>query len=191
LKKNIAVFASGNGTNFQSLIDATQEGKLEAVICGLIASREGIGAIDRASKAGIPVTIITGHEQEDNHKMLQQLKNWKTDLIALAGYLRKIPDVVIRQYENRILNIHPSLLPKFGGRGFYGIRVHEAVLSAGETESGCSVHIVTNEYDDGPVIAQKRIPVLENDTAEVLASRILKEEHILYPEAIREYMKKL
>lgn len=192
MKKNIAVFASGNGTNFQALIDAIQGKELDAAICGLIAGKEGIGAIQRAEKAGIPVKVIKknndGTDKGHTSEMLRQLRAWNTDFIALAGYLQKVPDEVIREFDRRILNIHPSLLPKYGGKGFYGMRVYQAVIDAGETESGCSVHVVTSDYDEGPVIAQKKVPVRTTDSPESLAERILKEEHRLYPAAIRNYI---
>lgn len=193
--KNIVVFASGSGTNFQSIIDAVQRGELSARISGLIANKAGIGAIERAEKHDIPVTVINpedpGSDEGFEKDLLKQLEAWNTDLIVLAGYLKKIPASVINRYSNRILNIHPSLLPKYGGKGFYGSNVHEAVLAAGETESGCTVHIVTEEFDEGPVLAQTKVPVLKGDTPEDLAKRILKEEHKLYPETIQKHIQNL
>ncbi|MBO6586956.1 MAG: phosphoribosylglycinamide formyltransferase [Gracilimonas sp.] len=193
--KNIVVFASGSGTNFQSIIDAIQRGELSARISGLITNKPGIGAIERAEKNDIPVKVINpeepGSEQDYEEALLRQLEAWDADLIALAGYLKKIPSSVIKMYSNRILNIHPSLLPKFGGKGFYGSNVHKAVLEAGETESGCTVHIVTEEFDEGPILAQIKVPVHENDTPEDLAKRVLKEEHRLYPQTIQKHIQNL
>lgn len=188
------VFASGSGTNFQSIIDAVQRGDISAQISGLISDRIGIGAIERAKKIGIPVRVINPHDLSEKNfskQLLHQLEDWETDLITLAGYLKKIPSSVIKKYENRILNIHPSLLPKYGGKGFFGLNVHRSVLEADETESGCSVHIVTEEFDEGPVIAQAKIEVQSEDTPELLAKRILSEEHKLYPKAIQKHLQKL
>lgn len=192
---NIVVFASGSGTNFQSIIDAAERGDLDATISGLVTDRKDIGAIDRARLHDIPV-YISDPSDLSNQKMyelnlLQKLQEWETDLIALAGYLKKIPPAVLDAFPKRILNIHPSLLPKFGGKGFYGSRVHAAVLEAGETESGCSVHIVTEEFDEGPVIARAKVPVKDKDTPKRLGNRVLEQEHQLYPKAIQEYLSTL
>lgn len=188
------VFASGSGTNFQSIIDAIQRGDIHAQISGLITNREDIGAIERASQQQIPVKVINPDqltESEFADALLDQLRQWNTDLVALAGYLKKIPTKVIQTYSNRILNIHPSLLPKYGGKGYYGINVHQAVLEAGDAESGCSVHIVTEEFDEGPVVAQTVVGVQPDDTPKDLAKRILAEEHKLYPQAIQKHLQKL
>ncbi|WP_026166487.1 phosphoribosylglycinamide formyltransferase [Gracilimonas tropica] len=192
--KNIVVFASGSGTNFQSLIDAIARGDLSAQISGLITNRTNIGAIHRAQKHGIPVKVIDPDILSEDHfadQLINQIHHWNADLIVLAGYLKKIPASVIEAYSNRILNIHPALLPKFGGKGFYGLNVHQAVIEAGEQESGCSVHIVTEEFDKGPVIAQTKVKILPGDTPESLAKRILAEEHKLYPKAIQKHLQNL
>lgn len=193
--KNIVVFASGSGTNFQSIIDAAKRGELSANITGLITDKPNIGAIERAEKANIPTRTISPAdypgENEFSEALTTQLEIWDTDLIALAGYLKKIPTPVIHKYKNRILNIHPSLLPKFGGKGFYGMKVHRAVVDANQKESGCSVHIVTEEFDEGPVIAHTKVPVYQHESAEELAERILKEEHRLYPAAIQKHIQTL
>lgn len=193
--KNIVVFASGSGTNFQSIIDAINRGEIKANISGLIANKNGIGALKKAEDNNIPTRIISPEnyttEEDFANELSVQLQEWKTDLIALAGYLKKIPSSIIQEYENCILNIHPSLLPKFGGKGFYGMNVHRAVIEANEKESGCSVHIVTDEFDQGPVIAQTKVEVKQNDSPQELAERILKEEHLLYPKAIQKHLKTL
>jgi formyltetrahydrofolate-dependent phosphoribosylglycinamide formyltransferase len=193
--KNIVVFASGSGTNFQSIIDATQNGSLEARITGLVSNKDHAGALHRAKENNIPAFVLNELEYDDPHlyqkDLMQVLTNLNTDCIILAGYLRKIPAPVIEEYENRILNIHPSLLPKFGGKGYFGRKVHQAVIESGEQETGCSVHIVTEEYDDGPVIARARVPVRTDDTPESLANRVLAEEHKLYPKAIHQHLKTL
>lgn len=193
--KNIVVFASGSGSNFQSIIDAISTGSLQASITGLITDRDQIKSIERAQFHNIPYTILSPasfvHQSVFESTLLNQLEIYNTDLIVLAGYLKKIPGKVIRTYRDRILNIHPSLLPKYGGKGFYGIKVHEAVLLNEEIESGCTVHVVNEVYDDGPVLAQSKVPVYKTDTASDLASRVLIEEHKLYPKVISEYLKRI
>lgn len=191
---NIVVFASGSGTNFQSIIDAVNEGKINGRIRGLITNKSDIQAIERARKHNIPHITISP-DAFDNQldyvdTLITRLHNWETDLIVLAGYMLKIPSAVIENYERKIINIHPSLLPKYGGKGFYGINVHQAVLENEEQESGCTVHIVTEEYDKGPILAQRKVPVYNTDDAEKLAKRVLKQEHQLLPEVIAKLANK-
>jgi formyltetrahydrofolate-dependent phosphoribosylglycinamide formyltransferase len=191
-RAGIVVAASGGGSNFQALIDACVEGRLKADINGLIVSSAKAGAVSRAEKAGIPYIVLSKAERKDpgllGDRMLVQLRTWDCDLLALAGFLLKIPDDVIDAFPERILNIHPSLLPDYGGKGFYGIHVHRAVLHAGEKVSGCSVHLVNKIFDDGPVLARKVVPIEPDDTPEKLAARILAEEHRLYPAVIDSYL---
>lgn len=193
--KNIVVFASGSGSNFQSIIDAISSGFLNATITGLITDRDGILALDRARFHNIPFAIISPKEFDNwtlfESSLLDQLAIFNTDLVVLAGYLKKVPDKVISTYRDRILNIHPSLLPKYGGKGFYGIRVHEAVIENQELESGCTVHIVNEVYDDGPILGTQIVAVKDGDTPEILAKRVLEKEHILYPKVISEYLNTL
>jgi len=193
--KGLVVFASGSGTNFQSLIDAIEKGELSATIKGLITDKPGIGSIDRAKEHNIPYKVIApsafNSESEFSGALLEQLKAWNTDLIVLAGYLKKIPLQIIENFEDRILNIHPSLLPKYGGKGFYGLNVHKAVIKNQEPVSGCTVHLVNEEFDKGPILAQSRVPVKPDDTPETLAARILKQEHQLLPATIEDYLNKL
>lgn len=184
--KNIVVFASGSGTNFQAIIDSVKSGKINANISGLIASKPDIGATGRAEKAGVPVAVIPPGSESFKRDLEDQLNEWQPDLIVLAGYLAKIPKNILDKYSGKIINIHPSLLPKYGGSGFYGSRVHQAVIRSGDIETGCTVHIVTEEYDQGPVLAQKKVPVKPGDTAADLASRVLKEEHKLLTEVISQ-----
>lgn len=181
--KNLVVFASGSGTNFQAVIDAIKSGYLNARITGLIAGKAGIGAIERARNNNIPVEIHS--PQDDTDRLLEVLEQWSPDLIILAGYLQKIPPEIINQYPRQIINIHPSLLPQYGGKGYYGKKVHEAVIRNNENVSGCSVHYVTDEYDEGPVIDQIQVPVAEDDTADSLAAKVLEKEHILLPRVIK------
>lgn len=188
------VFASGSGSNFQAILNAIDAGKLQAVVTGLVVSNPKAGAIQRASSKRIPVYI---HDQKGfksevfaTEHLIQNVSNFGADLIVLAGYLKKIPSKFIELYRNRILNIHPSLLPKYGGLGFYGIKVHEAVLANGEVESGCTIHLVTDEYDEGPILAQKKVAVYITDSPEDLAARVLQQEHELFPTIIQEYLYK-
>lgn len=183
---SIVVAASGGGTNFQALIDAAAQQQLCIRFGGLIAGSANAGAAERAKTNGIPVAILprSTDSAAETRAMLEILGNWKPDLIVLAGWTRKIPEAVLAAYPGRIVNIHPSLLPKFGGKGFYGIRVHEAVLQAGESETGCTVHLVNEEYDQGQVLGQRRVAVLPGDTPQTLAARVLEQEHQLYPECI-------
>lgn len=190
--KNIVVFASGSGTNFQSIIDAVQRGDIDARLAGLVTNKPGIPAIARAQKSDIPVRILNpadfSDKQDYSNHLLKQLLYWKTDLIVLAGYLKKIPSAIVRHFDKRILNIHPALLPKYGGKGFYGLNVHAAVLESGDKESGCTVHVVTDDFDEGPILAQVKVDVHETDSPEDLAERVLKQEHKLLPEVIKQYL---
>lgn len=185
---NIVVFASGSGTNFQSIIDATESGQIDGRIRGLITNKTNIQAIDRAQNHDIEHKYLSPSQFsgkfEYTEALLAQLDEWDTDLIALAGYMIKVPVEVVQKYEGRMINIHPALLPKYGGKGFYGMNVHRAVIENGESESGCTVHLVTEEYDEGPILAQQKVPVKESDDASDLAERILKEEHKLFPKVI-------
>jgi phosphoribosylglycinamide formyltransferase-1 len=185
----VAVFASGGGTNFQAIIDAVEGGYLPAKIALLVASRPDAGALDRAAQHGIAAEVLApeqfSSEREYTNTLLGALQQHGTDLIALAGYMKKIPVEVVRAYHRRMLNVHPSLLPAFGGHGMYGRRVHQAVLDYGARWTGATVHIVDEEYDTGPIVLQEPVRVEQDDTPEALASRVLEVEHRLYPAAIR------
>ncbi|MDZ7658446.1 phosphoribosylglycinamide formyltransferase [Fodinibius sp.] len=192
---NIIVFASGSGTNFQAIIDAVESGQINGRIAGLITNKRGIQAINRAQKHNIDHKYLSPTDFSSHSSyvetLINQLKKWDTQLIALAGYMIKIPSEIIDRYKNRIVNIHPSLLPKYGGKGFYGMNVHRAVIDNEETTSGCTVHIVTEEYDQGPILGQRKVQVKESDDPESLAQRILKEEHKLFPEVIAKLAKQI
>ncbi len=186
--KNIVVFASGTGSNFKALHQAILKKELPARITALISDNPDAGALAYARDNGIREIVITPSDFEPD-RYIQELgkilEDESPDLIVLAGYLKKIPDEIVDRYHRRIVNIHPALLPKYGGKGWYGMRVHRAVIENGDRESGCTIHYVTRVYDEGPVIAQVKVPVHEHDTAESLAARILKQEHQLYPKVIR------
>ncbi len=192
---NIVVFASGSGTNFQAIIDAVENGQINGRIVGLISNKKGIQAIDRAQKHNIDHEYLAPSDFSSYpnyvEALLKQLEQWDTQLIALAGYMIKIPSEIIDKYKDRIVNIHPSLLPKYGGKGFYGKKVHRAVIDNKEEISGCTVHMVTEEYDQGPILGQRKVPVRKSDDPETLAKRILKEEHKLFPEIIAKLAKQI
>ena len=186
MSERIAAFASGGGTNLQALIDHFQDSSV-AEIGLVISDRADAGALDRARAAGIqahhipvrsrPVAAVTAD-------MLDALEAAGTGMVVLAGYTRLIPPDVVGRYSPRVLNIHPALLPAFGGKGMYGRRVHEAVLEAGCRVTGATVHLVNERYDEGRIIGQWPVPVLEGDTPESLADRVLEVEHALYPSAV-------
>jgi phosphoribosylglycinamide formyltransferase-1 len=180
---NILVLVSGGGTNLQALIDAEKAGRLgPGRIVGVISDRRSAYALERARAAGIPALV----EKADgglSDRLLRKAREMDAGLIILAGFLAILKGEIIRAYGGRIVNLHPSLLPKFGGPGMYGERVHRAVLAAGEKESGCTVHVVDAGTDTGPILLQRKVPVLPADTADSLAERIHTEEHIAIVEA--------
>jgi phosphoribosylglycinamide formyltransferase-1 len=185
----LAVFASGSGSNFKAILDAVAGGHLPANIRLLVCNKPGIGAIAHAEAAGIPVAVLNPAAFTDQAAyvtaLLARLHEQNVDFIALAGYLKKIPLPVVQAFRGRMVNIHPALLPKFGGPGMYGLHVHRAVLAAGEAVSGATVHLVEEDYDTGAIVLQREVPVLPGDTPEALAARVLAVEHQLYPEALR------
>lgn len=183
-----AVLASGGGTDFQSLIDAVHSEKIRAEICCLIASKPDIYAIERAKQAGIPVEIVQKKTFDSadafDEAILGTLKRCEADFVVLAGYLSIVGSKTIGAYKNRIINIHPALIPSFCGMGMYGSHVHEAVIAYGAKFSGATVHFVDEGADTGPIIMQEVVPVFEQDTPEELAARVLKTEHKILPEAV-------
>lgn len=184
---NISVLVSGGGTNLQAVIDNIESGELGgARIVQVISSREGVFALERAAKAG-----IKGKVAKNTRELLDQLAAEKTDLIVLAGYMKVLEPEVIAAYRRRILNIHPSLIPKYCGKGFYGKRVHQAVLDGGETVSGATVHFVDEGVDTGEIILQRQVPVEPGDTADTLAARVLETEHVILSEGIKKVMAQL
>lgn len=186
--KKIAVFASGGGTDFQSVIDANEAEKF-CEIAYLVASKPNIGAIERANKHGIETVVYDkdgGETMDEFYARLTSLfTKAKIDYILLAGWLKIIPEGFIASFENKIVNIHPALLPSFGGKGYYGLRVHEAVLAYGAKVSGATVHFVSAEVDGGAIIAQSPVPVKDDDTPDTLQRRVLAEEHKLLPAVMR------
>lgn len=186
--KQLIVFASGSGSNFQALMDAKESGQLAGIALALlVASRPGIKALERAKRAGIPSLVL--EKRPSAESLLEHLAPYRPDMIALAGYLQRLPSAFIREIGCPILNIHPSLLPRHGGKGFYGLRPHEAVLAAGERRSGATVHRVTADYDQGEILAQASIAIPEGSTAEALQAKVLQLiEHRLYPRVIAQYL---
>jgi len=185
----LAVFASGSGSNFGAMLKAIDAGKLDAEPVLLITTRPAIGAIDKAEARDIPVAILPPAKFESEgafaEVLLHALTEHQTNFIALAGYLKKIPASTVDAFKHRILNIHPALLPSFGGEGMYGRRVHETVLEYGCRVSGVTVHLVDSEYDTGPIVLQEPVAVRPDDTPKSLAARALQLEHRLYPQALQ------
>ena len=184
MPSRLAVLASGRGSNLQAIIDHFETLSRERIakIVLVASNRADSPALIRAATASIDIASFDAADEGD--QLLEILRRARVDLVILAGYLKRIPPKVVREYSGRILNIHPALLPDFGGEGMYGARVHEAVVASGAKESGVTVHIVNDEYDRGPIVAQWRVPVEADDTAETLASRVLSVEHVVYPRVI-------
>jgi len=187
---NITVLVSGGGTNLQSIIDHIENGYLDkAKIVQVISGSCGAYALERAEKAGIPGICIDKEqfpaEKERYGMIMQKLREKDTDLIVLAGYMSILDSELIEAYRNRIINIHPALIPKYCGKGYYGKRVHRAVLEGGETESGATVHFVDEGVDTGKIILQEKVPVEPSDTEDTLAARVLTVEHRILPQAIK------
>lgn len=187
--KRIAVFASGGGTDFQSVIDANLAENF-CEISVLIASKGGIGAIERAKKHGIRAEVFSKSDYPDLEELYEKLaallNGLGVDYIVLAGWLKIIPESFIKKFEDRIINIHPSLIPAFCGGGYYGLKVHRAVLEYGAKISGCTVHFVNEVPDGGAIIAQRAVDVEDGDTPELLQARILKVEHMLLPYCVKK-----
>jgi phosphoribosylglycinamide formyltransferase 1 len=187
-KPKLAFLASHGGSNMQAIIDAIKKGDLTADPVAVISNNSESQALKRAREEGIDCFHLSGETHPDPHELDQAivkvLKARQTDLVILAGFMKKIGPAVLTAYQGRILNIHPALLPCFGGRGMYGKRVHEAVLTAGVSYTGVTVHLVDEHYDHGPILAQTKVPVERNDTVDTLAKRVLQCEHRLYTETI-------
>ncbi len=185
----LAVLISGGGTTLQNFLDRIADGLLDAKVVQVISSRADAFGLERARKAGVPAAVFTRKEcasvEEFGLRIIDLIRRSQADLICLAGFLQYLP--IPDDFRNRVMNIHPALLPAFGGKGMYGHHVHEAVLAYGAKVSGCTVHFVDDEYDHGPVILQRAIPVLEGDTPESLAFRVFEQECEAYPEAVRLY----
>ncbi len=188
-KIKLAAFASHSGSNLQAIIDNIQNGKLNAELVSVISNNSTAYALERARLANIDTFHISSktHPNEIDYlnTILNILESKKVDFIVLAGYMKPIPAEIINKYYNRILNIHPALLPKFGGSGMYGMNVHKAVIESKEKISGATVHIVDEKYDNGKILYQESVNVDENDTPETLAEKVLQIEHKIYSKVIK------
>jgi len=185
----LGFLASHGGSNMQAIIDACKQGRLDAVPCVVISNNSDSMALHRAKTEGIPGYHISGETHPgaaEDREILRALRQHNVDTVVLAGYMKRIGPDTLATYRGRILNIHPALLPKFGGQGMYGRRVHEAVLGAGERVTGVTVHVIDEHYDSGPILNQCQVPVQEDDTADSLAERVLRHEHVLYVETLRK-----
>lgn len=177
----VGVLASGGGTNLQALLDTCRD-EAPARVVLVVSNNPKAGALDRARRAGVAVAVLD--DPSDGDALIELLRAHDVELVVLAGYLKLVPPAVVEAFRDRMLNIHPALLPSFGGKGMYGHHVHDAVLASGATLSGPTVHIVTTEYDRGPIVAQWPVPVAADDTAETLAARVLETEHQLLPAVV-------
>jgi len=182
----VAVLVSGGGTNLQALLDALRESPI-ARVTRVISNRPDAGALARARRAGVPTTVL--HNLDDPAELQAALGD--AQLVVLAGYLKLVHAAVVARFRGRMINIHPALLPDFGGPGMYGRRVHEAVLASGVKESGATVHLVDEEFDRGKIIAQEKVPVETGDTPETLAARVLEAEHRLLPQVVLDLARRI
>ncbi len=182
---NLGFLSSHGGSNVQAIIDNVASGKLRANLCAVVSNNSNALVLERAKQANIPAFHISNHNYADpEQKIVEVFKKHNVNTVILAGYMKKVSADLIHSFSNRVLNIHPALLPKFGGKGMFGSNVHKAVIEAGEKISGATIHLVTPNYDDGKILNQMTVPVLDNDTPETLAKRVLEIEHILYTDTL-------
>jgi phosphoribosylglycinamide formyltransferase-1 len=188
-KLHIAIFASHTGTNMQAIIDACKRGDLNGEVCAVISNNSNSQALEKARIAGVPEYHLSNktHPGDDelDEAICKVLTERGADLVALAGYMKKLGPEVLKHYKGRILNIHPSLLPKYGGKGMYGTHIHEAVIDAAEKTTGVTIHLVEEEYDKGKIIRQCEIEVMEGDTVDALSKRVLEKENAFYVETLK------
>lgn len=193
LPARLAVFISGRGSDMQAIIDAGNRGELAAKVVWVVSNISKALGLQRAADQGIETWVFNAKKYDSQEKagadLVHQLRTRKVDYVVMAGYLKLMPVEVLKAFHNRVVNIHPGLLPKYGGPGMYGHFVHEAVLAAKETESGCTVHLADEIYDHGRILEQAKVPVLPDDTPESLAARVLVEEHRIYPIALQKLIK--
>jgi phosphoribosylglycinamide formyltransferase-1 len=189
-KPRLGFLASHGGSNMQAIIDACKEGLLDAEPAVVISNNSESTALERARREGIPGYHLSSATHADpvelDAAIQRTLEEHGVDLVILAGYMKLLGPQTLARYRGRILNIHPALLPRFGGKGLYGRAVHEAVLAAGETVTGVTIHLVDERYDLGPIVAQSEVPVLEGDTVDSLAARVLEREHQLFAETLQK-----
>jgi len=191
-KIRAVILISGSGTTMENLLQCADDGTCHMDCVGVVSSKSGVGGIARAQKFGVPVQVVERKDYLDaaafSRQVFKMVNAVKPDVVLLAGFLSYLH--IPERYKGKILNIHPSLLPKFGGKGMYGIKVHQKAIKSGETESGCTVHYVDEEYDHGPIILQRKVPVLPDDTPETLQARVMEAEREAYPEAVNLYAEK-
>lgn len=189
--KNIAVFASGNGTNAENIIRYFNEGEgqEDARVVLVVCNRSGAGVIGRAQRLGVPVRVLSSAELKDRDLVLGVFREFDVDFIVLAGYLLLFPDWLVQAYPRGIVNIHPALLPKYGGKGMYGSNIHKAVVAAGEVETGITIHYVNECYDEGQIIFQARVGLLPTDTVEDVEEKIHQLEQAHFPRVIRSVLR--
>lgn len=183
----LAIFASGTGSNAKQLIDYFSKNK-DISVALLVSNRKESGALEIARNSGVPANHFTKEEFYNSSAVIEKLISEKIDFIVLAGFLIKVPDNILKDYENKIINIHPALLPDFGGKGMYGLNVHKAVIESGKKESGITIHLVNEHYDEGRILFQAKCPVIENDTPETLAARVQELEHKHFPEVVENFI---
>ena len=181
---NLAILASGNGSNAEAIVDHFKNHDSIRVAV-ILTNKDRAGVIERAARLHIPCWVFSKEQMEEG-RLIHIMEEYGVSFVVLAGFLLKIPSYLIEAFPDRVVNIHPALLPKYGGKGMYGLRVHEAVIAAGEKESGITIHLVNEEYDKGRILFQAKCPVLPNDTADTLAARIHELEHANYPRVIEE-----
>lgn len=184
---NIAIFVSGNGSNAENICNYFRNHsiiKVKVFFC----NNSTAYALERAKKLNIPSVVFSAKELKETQNVLQHLQNFQIHYIILAGFMLKIPDYILNAYPNRILNIHPALLPKYGGKGMYGMHVHEAVIKAGEPQSGITIHLVNEHYDEGVIVFQQSCEITRNDTPESLAEKVHQLEYQYFPAVIEKYI---
>lgn len=185
--KQLAIFASGEGTNAQHIINHFQKSNIKVAL--IVCNNPKANVIKRAEKHNIPTLLLDKALFYKGDALLRELLNKKIDFIVCAGFLWKIPHNIIHAFPNKIINVHPALLPKFGGKGMYGMNVHKAVINSGEKESGITIHYINEQYDEGEIILQKKCEVTNNDTPETLAHKVHELEHAYFPKAVEEVLK--
>lgn len=181
---NLAVFVSGRGSNLRSLFDKIREDEIK--ICAVISDKKKCGAVEFAIQNSIPVFFVDNNDEQSYFLLIEELKKLSIDLIVLAGFLKKIPDVLVDEFENKIINIHPALLPSFGGKGMYGMNVHRAVFNSSVKWSGATVHFVNKVYDEGKIIAQAVVDISNVNSPEEIAEKVLEKEHELLPFVVKK-----
>lgn len=189
---NVAILASGEGSNFEAIVTASQRGVLGGQIVGLLCNREATPVLARAARLKIPSRVVRVGDFPSpvhwNNAMLSQLHAWQAEWVVLAGFTGLIGLEILAKFPSRVVNSHPSLLPKYGGKGMYGARVHRAVIEAGESKSGITIHLLNERFDEGPVLAQKSVAVQPGDTPQTLAERIQAVERNFYPEVLQDLL---